>query len=79
MDPVAIGAIVTAVCGGAATVIGALAILWKVRRNPALVALRSLWDWVEFHDLQDQVPARIRRAVISLLDGGPDEAHRDDS
>lgn len=79
MDPVAIGGIITALAGGVATVIMAIVALRKVTGKhdvllaAAVAALRSLWDWVEFHGFQDQVPERIRRAVLNVLDRGTDE------
>ena len=72
-------ALITALCAGAAAVIGAFALLRRasVPNSKARQALEALWQWLEAHDLVGQVPDRTKRKVLLIIDADDDEeAHR---
>ena len=65
-----VAAIIGAVGSAAAAIIGALAFLRKasVPASHSVMALRSLWDWVETKGYAAEVPERMRRAVLKILE-----------
>lgn len=71
-----IAGVIAALGTAAAAVIGALGFLKRAGAptSRAVLALRGLWDWVELNGLADQVPERMARAVVRVLeDQGDDE------
>ncbi len=70
MDATVIAGIITAIGVAAGSVLTGWALLKKASapHTSAVAAVRSLWDWVEIKGYADQVPTRIRRQVLRILD-----------
>lgn len=80
MEPQLIGGLVTAILGAIPAIIGAYALLRKAMapQAKARAALSSLWDWLEYTGYQKEVPNRIRRVTLEVLESDEDDDTRSD-
>ena len=65
----AIGTLITAIAGACYVIAKAWARIKEADRQSHRGArlLRRLWDWVEFKELQGQVPASLRQSIVDFL------------
>lgn len=70
VDAQSIAIVITALGGLVTAALGGLALYRKASapHANAILALRSLWDWVEYGRTSPPVPPRIRRMVLRIID-----------